>query len=44
MAKALYTVEVEEEEEEDPEEKRLQAGGLPFCKEMKECGHECGGV
>ena len=30
--------------DEDPEETRIRAGGLPFCRIMKDCGHECAGV
>ena len=37
-------VEEEKFEEDDTELERLLAGGLPFCREEKECGHRCEGV
>ena len=36
--------EEEKEEIDDTELERLLAGGLPFCRKAKECGHKCLGV
>ena len=36
--------EVEEFKEDDTELERLLAGGLPFCRKEKGCGHRCAGV
>ena len=32
------------EEVDESELERLLAGGLPFCRKLKECGHKCAGV
>ena len=41
----MATVGEEVKEEVDESElDRLLAGGLPFCRLVKECGHKCAGV
>ena len=36
--------EEKEVEVDDTELERLLAGGLPFCRKVKDCGHKCLGV
>ena len=44
MDKNAANPHLEEVEVDETELDRLLAGGLPFCRKVKECGHKCVGV